>query len=55
LIKSLSPKVIWNLKKNWSKVELSESVDFRLSENIGSEFQYLVQILDFGSLESLWF
>jgi hypothetical protein len=32
LIKTLSPKAIWNLEKSWPKVELSESVDFRLSE-----------------------
>jgi hypothetical protein len=30
--KSPSSKAIWNLEKSWSKVELSESVDFRLGE-----------------------
>jgi hypothetical protein len=55
LVKSLIPKDIGNLDKNWFKVEMSESVDFRLSENLGSKFQCLVQILGLCNLESLWF
>jgi hypothetical protein len=45
LIKILSPKATWNLEKNWPKVELSESVDFRLSE---------IQSLNFSNLGKLW-
>lgn len=50
MIKSPSIKSIWNLEKNWSKVELSEIVDFRLSE-IQSEFLCLMQTLGYCSLE----
>jgi hypothetical protein len=45
LIKTPSPKAIWNLEKSWPKVELSESVDFRLSE---------IQNLNFSNLGKLW-
>jgi hypothetical protein len=45
LIKTLSPKAIWNLEKSWPKIELSESVDSRLSE---------IQSLNFSNLGKLW-
>ena len=40
-----SSKAIWNLEKNWSKVELTEFLDFRLSE---------IQILNFSNWSKLW-
>jgi hypothetical protein len=51
LVESPSSKAIWNLEKNWSKVELTEFLDFRLGR-IQSEFQQLEQILSYCSLES---
>jgi hypothetical protein len=33
LVESPSSKAIWNLEKNWSKVELTEFLDFRLGRN----------------------
>ena len=45
LVKSYSPKAIWNLEKNCSKVKLSEIVNFRLSE---------IQILNFSNWSKLW-
>jgi hypothetical protein len=45
LIKSPSLKSIWNLEKNWSKEELLENIDFRLSE---------IQSLNFSIWSKLW-
>jgi hypothetical protein len=45
LVKLTSPSTVWNLKKTWSKVELSEIIDFRLSE---------IQILNFSNWSKLW-
>jgi hypothetical protein len=45
LIKSPSPKTVWNVEKTWSKVKLSEIVGFRLSE---------IQILNFSNWSKLW-
>jgi hypothetical protein len=38
LVESPSPKAIWNMEKNWSKVKLSEIVNFRLSEILSLNF-----------------
>ena len=56
MFKSNGPKAIWNLEKNWSKVELTEFLDFRLGRNSESEFQHLEQTLGYCSLEfkRLW-
>jgi len=45
LVELPSSKAIWNLEKNWSKVELTEFLDFRLSE---------IQILNFSNWSKLW-
>jgi hypothetical protein len=45
LIKSPRLKSIWNLEKNWSKEELLENIDFRLSE---------IQSLNFSIWSKLW-
>jgi hypothetical protein len=45
LVKLTSPSTVWNLKNTWSKVELSEIIDFRLSE---------IQILNFSNWSKLW-
>jgi hypothetical protein len=45
LVKSSSSKTIWNLEKSWPKVELYESVDFRLGE---------IQSLNFSNWSKLW-
>jgi hypothetical protein len=54
LVESPSTKAICNLDKSYSKVELSEIVDFRLGE-IQSEFLCLMQTLGPCSLGYLWF
>jgi hypothetical protein len=54
LVESPSTNAIWNLDKSYSKVELSEIVDFRLGE-IQSEFLCLMQTLGPCSLGYLWF
>jgi hypothetical protein len=45
LVKSPGPNTVWNLEKTWSKVKLSEIVDFRLSE---------MQILNFRNWSKIW-
>jgi len=52
LVNGYSPKAIWNLEKNWSKVELTEFLDFRLGRIQSPKFQQLEQTLDYCSLES---
>lgn len=56
LVESPSSKTIWDLEKNWSKVELTEFLNFRLGRNSESEFQHLEQTLGYCSLEfkRLW-
>jgi hypothetical protein len=44
-VESPSSKVIWNMEKNWSKVELTEFLDFRLGR---------IQSLNFSNLGKLW-
>ena len=45
LVELPSSKAIWNLEKNWSKVELTEFLDFRLGR---------IQSLNFSNWSKLW-
>jgi hypothetical protein len=43
-VESPSPKAIWNMEKNWFKVELTEFLDFRLSRVQRLNFSIWIQI-----------